>query len=101
MKTRLFESRGLRVEAQRGPDGWGFYVWRPHVSVFFLDRKELIRWTGYSKGLPTRVALDEWLDSLNQGKAPNLEQDPTLLKETTWGPEAHEDDPTANTKMIT
>ena len=97
MKPRLFESRGLRVEAQRGHDGWGFYVWRPHVSVFFRDRKELIRWTGYSKGLPTRVALEEWLDSL--AEAPQIEKDPTLLKEQSWGPEAHDDD--GPTKMIT
>jgi hypothetical protein len=99
MRSRLFESRGLRVEAQRGHDGWGFYAYRPSISCFFREPKDLIRWCGYSKGLPTRVALEEWLDGLDQGKPARVEQDNALLKATGFGPEQHDDD--GPTKMIT
>lgn len=97
MKPKTFQTRGVLIEARKDFNGIYYICWKPHVSVIFSVRADLIRWYGYTKGLPTRVALDEWLDSLTE--APLTQKDPTLLKEQSWGPEAHDDD--GPTKMIT
>lgn len=97
MKSSVFQSRGLLIESKVDWNGRYYIAWRPSVSRIFRERNELIRWAGYTKGLPTRVALDEWLDNL--GEASQQKTNPTLLKEQSWGPEAHDDD--GPTRMIT
>jgi hypothetical protein len=64
MKSKIFQSSGLLIEARKDWNGMYYIAWKPNLSMFFRVRADLIRWCGYSKGLPTRVALEEWLDQL-------------------------------------
>ena len=101
MKPSTFQTRGLVIQALRDFDGLYFIAWKPHTSCGFRVRQDLIKWCGYPVKTPTRDALVAWLDGLDQGKPAKAEQDKALLKATGFGPEQHEDDPTANTRMIT
>ena len=68
----------------------------------FTDKKELLRFIRWPKGTPTGDAVREWLASFDdntEAAAPELDMD-QLAKEG-FGPEAHDEDPTAKTKMVT
>jgi hypothetical protein len=76
--------------------------------VFIRDIKELRRFLKIPKSIPMRDSLESWLVSLadmdaqrKSAKAPEGLSAEHLA--TGFGPEAHadEEDPTANTKMIT
>lgn len=63
----------------------------------------ILRHVKWPKGTPTGDALREWLASFEQkpkATAPesNLAE---RIKAEGFGPEAHDDDPTAKTKMVT
>ncbi len=62
----------------------------------------ILRHVKWPKGTPTGDLLREWLASFEQKpKAPAPELDMAKVKAESFGPEAHDDDPTANTKMVT
>ena len=68
----------------------------------FTDPKAILKWVKWPKGTPTGDALRAWLASFDQkpeAAAPEL--DMAKIKAEGFGPEAHDDDPTANTKMVT
>ena len=76
----------------------------------FTDPKAILKWVKWPKGTPTGDALREWLASFEQKpQAPASELETALenletlarIKAEGFGPEAHDDDPTANTKMVT
>jgi len=68
----------------------------------FTDPKAILRWIKWPKGTPTGDALREWLASFEQKpQTPAPELDMTKIKAEGFGPEAHDEDPTANTKMVT
>ena len=82
----------------------------------FTDTKAILKWVKWPKGTPTGDALREWLASFDQKQeAAALETNfAERIKAEGFGPEAHEDqvfdpitgqeiqdDPTANTKMVT
>ena len=69
----------------------------------FTDTKAILKWVKWPKGTPTGDALREWLASFEQKQyAPAPETDfAERIKAEGFGPEAHDDDPTAHTKMIT
>ena len=68
----------------------------------FTEHKALLRWVKWPSKTPTGDALREWLASFEQKQdAPAPELDMAQIKAEGFGPEAHDDDPTANTKMIT
>ena len=78
----------------------------------FTDPKAILKWVKWPKGTPTGDALREWLASFEQKQeAPAPELDMAKIKSEGFGPEAHDpdalvnvlfdDDPTANTKMVT
>ena len=69
----------------------------------FTDTKAILKWVKWPKGTPTGDALREWLASFDQEQeAPAPEAYfAERIKAEGFGPEAHDDDPTANTKMIT
>ena len=67
----------------------------------FTDTKAILKWVKWPKGTPTGDALREWLASFEQKQdAPAQELDMAQIKAEGFGPEAHDDDPTANTKMV-
>ena len=68
----------------------------------FTDPKAILRWIKWPKGTPTGDALREWLASFDQKpETPTPELDMAVIKAEGFGPEAHNDDPTDKTKMIT
>ena len=67
----------------------------------FTDTKAILKWVKWPKGTPTGDALREWLASFDQKQeTPAPELDMAQIKAEGFGPEAHDDDPTANTKMV-
>jgi len=104
MKREVFETRGLRIETTVDWNGRYYIAYRPQCSMYFRDRRDLMKWCGYPVKTPTRDSLVSWLDSLEasdiQRKAPIVEQDDALLKATGFGPECHDVDNDA-TRMIT
>tara|TARA_Y100001937_G_scaffold76728_1_gene104171 strand:- start:781 stop:1095 length:315 start_codon:yes stop_codon:yes gene_type:complete len=72
------------------------------TSRLFTDNKRMLEFIRWPKGTPTGQAIREWLASFDekpQAAAPEL--DMAKIKAEGFGPEAHDDDPTANTKMVT
>lgn len=73
--------------------------------MLFTDPKKILRFAKWPKGTPTGDALREWLAGFDEADAkataPKLNMN--AIKAEGFGPEAHEDEdePTANTKMVT
>ena len=75
--------------------------WKPGRSQGFTDTKALLKFAGWPKSTPTGMALREWLANLPLDiRAAKAEKDAAKLKETSWGPEVHEE-PNNNTRTIT
>ena len=96
------------VETSRDHNGRYWIAYSGGASVFIRDIKELRRFLKIPKSIPMRDSLESWLASLSDmdaqrksAKAPEGLSAEHLA--TGFGPEAHadEEDPTANTKMIT
>ena len=73
------------------------------TSKSFADTKQLLAFIRWPKSTPTGTAIRDWLASFEQKQeAPAPEADfAERIKAEGFGPEAHDDDPTANTKMVT
>lgn len=102
-RDRLALSPHTSIETFRDCNGRAYIAYANRASVFLRDTQELRRFLRIPKGLPMRESLESWLASLAdqdaaKEKPANLEQDRALLKETGWGPEAHDDD--GPTKMV-
>jgi len=120
MKRDAFAAKGLRIETSVDWTSRWYVVWKPDVSIYCRTRKEVLKFASWPIKTPTGDSLRAWLDQLEaidqervskkaqpltggplmEGKAPNLSQE---LLATGFGPEVFQDDedPTANTKMIT
>lgn len=120
MRRDAFTAKGLRIESWRSFDGRVFVCWRPDVSVYCRSRKEVLKFASWPIKTPTGDSLRGWLDGIEQmdaervnkkaepltREAPDVQTSPSLSQEllaTGFGPEvfAGDDDPTANTRMIT
>jgi hypothetical protein len=116
MQRERFTRKSLFIETYRDYRGRCYCVWKPHVSMFFSEQKELLRWLKWPKGTPTRTELDLWLESIRDADAARAanrgdESSPEsgLSDEqvsTGFGPEVFdaneldEGDPTVNTQMV-
>ena len=107
-RDRLILSQRQSIETGRDWSGRFFIAYSGGASVFIRDIKELRRFLKIPKSIPMRDSLESWLASLSDmdaqrksAKAPEGLSAEHLA--TGFGPEAHadEEDPTANTKMIT
>ena len=99
---RFFVPGSLLVERHIRKEGPSpvFVAWRPYSSMMFTDRKALLKFAAWPASTPTGQEFRKWLDSFDAvAPAPELNMD--QIKAEGWGPEAHEEDPTTNTKMIT
>ena len=111
MKPEVFERPTLVVERHRLREGppIHYVCWQPTTSCFCADRLSVLRFAKWPKGTSTGDALREWLDqfidadaALHAKVGAGLELDMKQIKAEGWGPEAHHDEePQANTKMIT
>ena len=118
-RERLNLSQYQSIETGLDASGRFYIAYSSPASLFFRDVKALRKWLKLPKGVASRDSFDSWIASIEaadqervskkaqpltggplmEGKVPNLS--PELLA-TGWGPEVHEEeDPTANTKMIT
>jgi len=72
------------------------------TSKSFTDTKQLLAFIRWPKSTPTGTAIREWLASFDKKQdAPAPKLDMAKVQREGFGPEAHNDDPTANTKMVT
>jgi hypothetical protein len=111
MKPEVFDRPGLLIERHRLREGppVHYVCWKPYTSVFCADRSSVLKFFKWPRGTPTGDALREWLDQFVEADAAlhakvgnGLDLDMERIKAEGFGPEAHSDDePQANTKMIT
>ena len=104
MKSERFTAGQLWIERTKHREGPPvvYTVMSGKTARPFTDPKAILKWIKWPKGTPTGDALREWLASFDQkpdAAAPEL--DMAKIKAEGFGPEAHDDDPTANTKMVT
>ena len=100
--ARFYVPGSLMVERQLRREGPSpvFVAWKPHTSMLFTERKPLLKFCAWPASTETGKELREWLDSFPES-APAPEVDIARLKREGFGPEQHDDDPTANTRMVT
>jgi hypothetical protein len=109
MKPALFTSPGIRIESRRDHNGRIYLAWKPHASMWFNDRRSLLRWLAWPIKTPTGDALRAWLDELEssdqQRQQPKADGLSSELLATGFGPEVHDldaSDPNhpSNCKMV-
>ena len=104
MKSERFTAGQLWIERNRRREGPSvvYTVLSGKTARPFTDPKAILKFVRWPKGTPTGDALREWLASFEQKpQTPAPELDMAKIKAEGFGPEAHDDDPTANTKMVT
>ena len=104
MKSERFTAGQLWIERTDHREGPPivYTVMTGHSAKLFTDHKDILRWVKWPSKTPTGDALREWLASFDEKpEAPAPELDMAKIKAEGVGPEAHEEDPTANTKMVT
>ena len=105
MKSERFTAGQLWIERNRRREGPPvvYTVLCGKTARPFTDPKAILKFVKWPKGTPTGDALREWLKSFEEKpQTPAPELDMAKIKAEGFGPEAHDDDdPTANTKMVT
>lgn len=98
MQTTKFVTRTLWIERSRRREGpkVTYTVYAKNSSRTFTDHKAILKHLKWPKGTPTGDALREWLQSFDTSNELNKAEDQTKSTKST-----PEDEPTANTKMIT
>jgi hypothetical protein len=107
MKTEHFEAPGLKVSRTFSPHSGAWYIaWKPYVSMWFTDRKALLKFVSWPPKTPTGDRLREWLKSFESDaptkEATELEVLSPEVKATGFGPECHldESDPNYQTRTV-
>ena len=68
----------------------------------FTQKSEVLKFIRWPKGTPTGDAVREWLEGFNDSAdTPTAGLDIAQVAKEGFGPEAHNEDPTAETKMVT
>lgn len=92
------------VSTSRDINGRFYIAFSGGASVYIRDVAELRRFLKIPKGIPMRESLDSWLASLADMDAKRKGDVETPVGdanvEGSWDPQAHDDDPTANTRTI-
>tara|TARA_Y100000015_G_scaffold3309_1_gene3063 strand:- start:294 stop:608 length:315 start_codon:yes stop_codon:yes gene_type:complete len=104
MKSERFTAGSLFIERTRMREGPPVvYICKSgYTSKTFTDTKQLLAFIKWPASTPTGAAIRDWLASFDKKQdAPAPELDMTKVQREGFGPEAHDDDPTANTKMVT
>ena len=104
MKSERFTAGQLWIERNRRREGPPvvYTVMAKNSAMLFTDSKAILKWVKWPKGTPTGDALRDWLASFDK-KQETSAQEPDFakrIKAEGFGPEAHDDDPTANTKTV-
>ena len=105
MKSERFTAgKELWIERNRRREGPPvvYTVMAGKTARLFTDPKAILKFVKWPKSTPTGDALRAWLASFDKKpESPAPELDMKQIKAEGFGPEAHDDDPTANTKMVT
>ena len=103
MKRALFSKPGIsieRIEPREGPSPvWN--AWKPHTAQAFTDTKALLKFAAWPKSTPTGQELREWIASFKDVAPTKAELDAARIQAEGFGPEAHQEEPNDNTKMVT
>ena len=104
MKPDYFTASGLYIERKRNREGppVTYTIWKPNTSRIFTDTKAALKFIAWPASTPTGTAIREWFDSFKpkDAKATLLPRPQKRINAEGFGPEAHDTDPTANTKTI-
>ena len=104
MKSERFTAGSLFIERTRMREGPPVvYICKSgYTSKTFTDTKQLLAFIKWPKSTPTGAAIRDWLASFDKKQeAPAPELDMAKVQREGFGPEAYDDDETANTKMVT
>ncbi len=107
MKVEQFEAPGLKITRTFDPWNGAYYIaWKPDVSMWFQDRKAMLKFAAWPSKTPTGDRLREWLKSFESDaptKGPTMpEQLSEEVLSTGFGPECHldESDPNFQTRTV-
>ena len=103
-RLQFYKPGSVFIEYQTRSEGPSpvWVCWKPGSSKGFTDTKALLKFAGWPASTPTGVALREWLKDLPPDiRAVKAEKETGNLKEVSWGPEAHEEEPNDTTRTIT
>jgi len=101
-REKLHLSQHQVIETYRDMSSRVFIAYSSGCSMFFRDRKALVRWLKVPKSIPMRSSLDSWLDSLDAADANKKGAEapiPHVLVEGSFDPGAHDVD-SENTRMV-
>ena len=104
-RERLHLSRYTSIETYRDFSGRTYIAYSSNASMLFRDAGELRKWLKLPKGVPSRESFDSWIASLEAADAAKQKPSPKEglsdeLLATGFGPEAFDEDPTTNCKMV-
>ena len=104
MKSERFTAGSLFIERTRMREGPPVvYICKSGLtSKSFTDTKQLLAFIRWPGSTPTGAAIRDWLASFEQKQEASAPEANLVerIKAEGFGPEAHDDDPTANTKMV-
>ena len=107
MKVEQFEAPGLKITRTFCPFNGAYYIaWKPNVSMWFQDRKAMLKFAAWPPKTPTGDRLRDWLKSFDSDaptKGPTMpEQLSEEVLSTGFGPECHldESDPNFQTRTV-
>jgi len=103
MKSERFVAGQLWIERKKNREGppISYTVLKGVSSMGFTDKTEVLRFIRWPKGTPTGDAVREWLagfDDSAEAFVPGL--DIAQVAKEGFGPEAHDEDPTAETRTV-
>ena len=102
-RIQFYKPGSVFIEYQTRSEGPSpvWVCWKPGRSQGFTDTKALLKFAGWPASTPTGVALREWLKGLPPDiRSAKGKPEAGNLKEVSWGPEAHEEEPNDNTKTV-
>ena len=95
-------TRDCNFEYIRVREGPNYFVsYYKNTSMMHSDPKECWRVLGVAKFTDSGKALKEWAEEIYENNLPKPELDKSRLLAEGFGPEAHSDNPTEHTRMIT
>lgn len=107
MKVEQFEAPGLKITRTFDPWNGAYYIaWKPDVSMWFQDRKAMLKFAAWPPKTPTGDRLRDWLKSFESDAPTKGPTAPEQLSEevlsTGFGPECHldESDPNFQTRTV-
>ena len=113
-REKLHLSQYQSIETGSDTNGRFYIAYSSRASLFFRDVVALRKWLKLPKGIPSRDSFDSWIASIEAADQERAAKRTSNLAEvrsspsaellaTGFGPEVFQDDedPTANTKMVT